>query len=113
LVPQKPGVTRLKQVPAPGPLGPDRFGATLDDSLPFRLSIAASRVAFTTGHLHRGESAFLVRSLAMSALAAAWVSCGVGAGPVNVPVAIMREVEARFDDLFAPALPTGQLGRSS
>ena len=28
--------------------------------------------------LHRGESAFLVRSLAMSALAAAWVSCGVG-----------------------------------
>jgi hypothetical protein len=28
--------------------------------------------------LHRGEGAFLVRSLAMSALAAAWVSCGVG-----------------------------------
>ena len=39
----------VEQVPAPGPLGPDRFGATLDDSLPFRLSIAASRVVFTTG----------------------------------------------------------------
>jgi hypothetical protein len=44
-----PRADTLKQVPAPGPLGPDRFGATLDDSLPFRLSIAASRVVFTTG----------------------------------------------------------------
>ena len=46
--PQKPGVTRLKTGASAGPLGPDRFGATLDDSLPFRLSIAASRVVFTT-----------------------------------------------------------------
>jgi hypothetical protein len=49
LSPKAGGNPVEKQVPAPGPLGPDRFGATLDDSLPFRLSIAASRVVFTTG----------------------------------------------------------------
>jgi hypothetical protein len=48
LSPKAGGNPAEKQVPAPGPLGHDRFGATLDDSLPFRLSIAASRVVFTT-----------------------------------------------------------------